>query len=88
MCSEQYPLDVEAATGSNINGTLLICGGKLIDSITGKCYVLQTGQGSWKFHVSMNESRSDSESVVLDKMLWVTGGHNNQTEVGITTLGM
>ena len=74
-------MDVEFATGGLLNTTSVICGGEDDDQmVTDKCYAYgfkaKQSRG-WKNIVNMSEPRSFSSSIVIEDMIWITGGYNN-----------
>lgn len=83
ICSNSfdYPIYVRFATGGLLNTTSVICGGEDDeDMVTDKCYAYgfkaKQSRG-WKNIVNMSEPRSFSSSIVIEDMIWITGGYNN-----------
>ena len=91
LCSGHfnYPLDVAFATGGLLNSTAVICGGEDDDlMVTDKCYsyVFKTKHSrGWKNLVNMSEPRSFSSSIVIDDMIWITGGYNKNHDTLTST---
>ena len=71
-----FPIGVNAATGGLIENTVMICGGRVLGSISNKCYSLTSHKATLVTHMSV--ARSYTASIVLnDNTLWVTGGYTD-----------
>jgi len=72
-----FPIGVNAATGGLIENTVMICGGRVLGSISDKCYSLTSQKATLVTHMSV--ARSHIASIVLnDNTLWVTGGSTDE----------
>ena len=74
-CSDlaDFPVELYASVGVNLDGTPVVCGGRTgTSTYSEKCYRFTNGE--WEEFASMKEQRGYAAGVVYDKKLHVFGG--------------
>ena len=80
---DSYPLQLESATGSLVNDSIIICGGmnfaKLVFvDVSNECYLLGPNTNfTFTFLTNMTKQRYLASSTVIGSQLWITGGCMN-----------
>ena len=77
-CSDltKFPLRIFGATGANLNGTPMVCGGASAVHALKSCFRFTNGE--WEKFAIMKWKRLDAAGVVNNKKLHVFGGYNDK----------
>ena len=74
-----FPVQLYAAVGANLDGTLVLCGGRSGSTYSDKCYRLKNG--TWEEFATMNEKRSFVAGVIHNDKLHVFGGYSGSSNL-------
>ena len=80
-CSDMadFPVQLYAAVGANLDGTLVLCGGRSGSTYSDKCYRLKNG--TWEEFATMNEKRAFAAGVMHNDKFHVFGGYSGSSNL-------
>jgi hypothetical protein len=82
-----FPLKVQGAVGSVIDGKVTVCGGQdlLTRNYVSECYQLDHNQVVWKAFPSLSHARYESGEGLVKQGWWVIGGEGGNGAAANTT---
>ena len=80
-----FPSSTRFATGGLVDKTPVLCGGRVDNRATSKCYYHDRNSNSWMVIGNMSTVRDGAASIVINSKLWVMGGSASDGSGGYPT---